>query len=42
VRVEHLDDRRALRLRLRDVLVDEVNVRLDDREVRVRRATEQI
>ena len=42
VRLEHGDDRDALRLGERDVLVDQVDVRVDDRELRLRLAAEQI
>ena len=42
VRLEHGDDRDALRLGERDVLVDEVGVRIDDGELRLRLAAEQV
>ena len=42
VRVEHGDDRHALRVGQRDVLVNEVDVRVDDGELAVRLAAEQV
>ena len=42
VRLEHRDDRRADRGRRREVVVDEIDVRVDDRELAVRRAAEQV
>ena len=42
VRVEHRDDRDALRLRQGDVVVDEINVRVDDGELATCRAAEQV
>ena len=42
VRVEHGDDRHALRIGQRDVLVNEVDVRVDDGELAVRLAAEQV
>ena len=42
VRLEHGDDRDALRLGQRDVVVDEIDVRVDDRELAVRLAAEQV
>ena len=42
VRVEHGDDRHALRVGQRGVLVNEVDVRVDDGELAVRLAAEQV
>ena len=42
VRLEHGHDRDALRLGQRDVAVDEVDVRIDDREARLALAPEQV
>ena len=42
VRLEHGDDLRALRLGQRDVLVDEIDVRVDDGERAVRLAAQEI
>ena len=42
VRLEDRDDRRALGLGEREVLVDQVDVRIDDREPPVRLAAEQV
>src|SRR5262249_8930628 len=42
MRVEHCDDRHSLRVGQPDVLVDEVDVRLDDLKLAVGVATEQI
>ena len=42
VGLEDGDDRHALRLGERDVLVDEIDVRVDDGELPVRLAAEQI
>ena len=42
VGLEHGDDRDALRLGQGDVLVDEVDVRVDDGELPVRLAAEQV
>jgi hypothetical protein len=42
VRLEHRHDRRAQRGCNGEVVVDEVEVRIDDRQLRVRAATEQV
>ena len=42
VRLEHRDDRRALRLGEREVAVDEIDVRVDHRECAVRLAAQEI
>jgi hypothetical protein len=42
VRLEDRHDRRAQRGRGGEVVVDEVGVRIDDRELGVRAATEQV
>ncbi len=42
MRLEDRDDRRACRGRGREVVVDEVDVRVDHREALVRRASEQV
>ena len=42
VRVEHRDDRHALGLGERDVLIDKIDVRVDDRELAVGLAPQEI
>ena len=42
VGLEHGDDRHALRLGDRQVLVDEIHVRVDDRELPMRCTAEQV
>ena len=42
VRVEHGNDRRALAVGQRDVLIDQIDVRVDDRKRAVGLATEQV
>jgi hypothetical protein len=42
VRLEDRGDRRADRPRRRDVLVDQIDVRVDDGQLAVRRAAEQV